>query len=60
MLDFIAEFLGRRLGAALEHAADGVEQDAAGAPTDVGVDAALGTGVDVLDPDAALAPAVDA
>jgi hypothetical protein len=56
MLDFIAEILIAAIGDLFESGAEA----AADAATDVGVDAALGTGVDVLDPGAALAPPVDA
>ena len=60
MLDIIAEFLFDAIGDLFESGAEATAEAAAGAATDVGVDAALGTGVDVLDPGAALAPTVDA
>jgi hypothetical protein len=56
MLDFIAEFLLDAIGDLFDSGAEA----AAGAATDVGVDAALDTGVGVLDPGAAIAPSVDA
>ena len=60
MLDIIAEFLFDAIGDLFESGAEATAEAAAGAATDIGVDAALGTGVDVLDPGAALAPPVDA
>jgi hypothetical protein len=55
MLDIIAEFLIDAIGDLFESGAEA----AAEAATDVGGDAAFDTGVDALDPSAALAPSVD-
>jgi hypothetical protein len=59
VLDIIAEFLIDAIGDLFESGAETAAEAAADAATDVGVDA-LGAGVDVLDPSAALAPPIDA
>ena len=56
MLDLIAEFLFDAIGDLFESGAEA----AADAATDVGADAALGAGVDVLDPGAVIAAPGDA
>ena len=58
-VDQVAGEAADAIGDLFESGAETAEA-AAGAATDVGVDAALGSGVNVLDPGAALAPPVNA